>query len=222
MSVPFNVKICGVQRVEDLELVSNAGADAIGLNFYRKSIRYISETSARELSREAKRCGLHRVGVFVNESMTAITRIAKECSLDAIQLHGDESVEEVQSQRNRIPPIIRAIRLPLGPLSTELIARVTEPWLAEKWTLLFDADAGSEYGGSGLMLDWASLRIWSELEGTADWILAGGLTPANVAQALLLSGARAVDVASGVECPKGTKSAQLIQEFMGAVNRLIR
>lgn len=220
----FHVKICGLRFKHDVQAVEASGADAIGLNFFPASVRYLDPESptTRELSDTAKAAGLLRVGVFVNESARRIAEIVKGVGLDVIQLHGDESAEFLDELEGTDLPqyghrrIIRAIKLPTGILSPQQIETTAFPWIDAGCHLLLDADAGSAHGGSGKTLDWSSIRRWAQSQPTCGWTLAGGLTPENVAEAIRTSGANSVDTASGVEQPRGVKSAELIGRFVAA------
>lgn len=211
----FQIKICGVRQIGDVAAVSRSAADAIGLNFFPKSVRYVdpSEPLTRELAEAATRAGLSTVGVFVNESADAIARIAEAIGLDQVQLHGDESIELASQLIARKMSVIRAIKLPTFPTGPYPIADRTTRWLDAGCALLLDADGGSAHGGSGQSLDWPSIGEWVEEYPDVEWALAGGLNVDNVAAAIAASRARSVDVASGVEQPRGTKSPVLIERF---------
>ncbi len=211
----FHIKICGVQRACDIDAVAHSCADAIGLNFFHRSVRYVnpSAPSTLALSRQAAAAGLIRVGVFVNESVDGIFDVAKQLGLDHVQLHGDEQLEVARDLVSRGLSVIRAIKIPTASSGGYPIAGQMTKWLDAGCILLLDADAGADHGGSGHTLDWRSIRHWSDEHPDIHWVLAGGLSIDNVAQAISTSRARAVDVASGVEQPRGTKSAQLIERF---------
>lgn len=213
----FHTKICGVRQEADINSVAASGADAIGLNFFPRSVRYVDPQSGqtRHLSEIAGRAGLLRVGVFVNESADEIMRIAGAVSLDAIQLHGDEEPSIVSELATRGElSMIRAIKLPIGPLAIEQISDKADPWIKAGCHLLFDADGGIAHGGSGKTLDWKSIRLWSTKYPEVAWTLAGGLHCENITTAILESGAISVDTASGVEERKGEKSDRLIRRFV--------
>lgn len=214
----FHVKICGVRKPEDVEAVASAGGDAIGLNFFPPSARYLDPTnqSARLLSDLAKELRLIRVGVMVNRSPESIAEVVRSVGLDVIQLHGDESLEELHQLQSMISlPVIRAVKLPRRPLSVAEIDRECEPWVKAGCHLLLDADAGREHGGSGKTLDWNSLGRWARQQ-TCDWTLAGGLTPENVAGAIEATSVNSVDTASGAEKSRGQKDAGRITAFCRA------
>lgn len=211
----FQVKICGVRRNCDVQWVSQAGGDAIGLNFFPKSVRYVDpkDESTAELCQLANEFGLLRVGVFVNRSAVQCQEVAEAVGLDVIQLHGDESVDVAQQLTASGCRVVRAIKLPLGEIGAQAINDLVSPWLDAGCHLLFDADAGAAHGGSGKTLHWQSLAAWQESDGCSDWTLAGGLKPENIAAAIRASGATSIDTASGVECPRGVKSEERVQQF---------
>lgn len=218
----FHIKICGVRFLRDVEAVAKAGADAVGLNFYEKSVRFLDPNAreTRELADFARSLKLTTIGVFANKPVVDVTAISDALNLDAIQLHGSESVEEAQILQSKSLNIVRAVALPNAedPIKNSKddashIQELTAPWLETGCQILFDADKGRDYSGSGL-IHWPSVRGWAENNATDRWSLAGGLNPNNVAQAIRFSGACSIDTASGVEKPKGTKSAALIREFV--------
>ncbi|WP_161604644.1 phosphoribosylanthranilate isomerase [Roseiconus nitratireducens] len=214
----FRIKICGIRLESDVDAVDRLGGDAIGLNFFSKSVRYLDPQlpGTRELSQHAAQRGLMRVGVFVNESLAGIRSTVQQVGLDAVQLHGDESPDLAKQLRQAGYQVIRAVKLPRGPFPIDLAQQRCRPWLSEGCGLILDADAGSAHGGSGKTLHWPSVRAWAQESPEVDWALAGGLRPENVAEAMSVSGARAVDTASGVECPRGVKNADRIAAFVRA------
>ncbi|EMI42101.1 phosphoribosylanthranilate isomerase [Rhodopirellula sp. SWK7] len=218
--IDFQIKICGVRSEADVHACESAGADCVGLNFYPQSIRYLAPHSAitKSINEAAKDAKIARVGLFVNEPVAAIRRVQDALQLDAVQLHGDETPAAARQLIDAGVAIIRAIRLSTMPQSPEQIQNAILPWADLPVTLLLDADAGVKFGGGGKQLDWPSIAAWNldfpRLPGQPDWILAGGLHCDNVADAIRTSGTKRVDVASGVESPKGTKSAELIQKFV--------
>lgn len=219
--LPFRIKICGVRTVDDVRNVSQAGADAIGLNFYSPSVRSLQpdSESTESINEMARKVGLTRVGLFVNHELAEVSRVASRLHLDWVQLHGDETVDAAASLIQSGHRVLRAIRLPRGELSPSQIDQRIGKWAELPVTLLLDADAGAAFGGGGMPLDWACIRKWAKRrsQDAAAWVLAGGLTSENVAEAIVCSGAQSVDVASGVEQPKGTKNAAKIRQFVAAV-----
>lgn len=216
----FHTKICGIRGIDDVKACVAAGADCIGLNFYPESVRYVDPNSPLTfaINQHASQEGIVRVGLFVNGDSGRMIQIAKDLSLDAVQLHGDETIPTAQCLLWEGIPIIRAIRLPTVPLTPAEIDDAIGAWSDLDVTLLLDADAGAAYGGGGRQLDWPSLAVWSQAADRPgeprQWILAGGLDSENVATACRTSTATRVDVASGVESVRGVKSPDLIQKFV--------
>lgn len=220
----FQIKICGVREIAHIEAVFRSGADAIGLNFYQPSCRFVDPEKpiAAELASKAVDLGLTRVGVFVNHSVECIQAVSSRLGLDAVQLHGDEQAEVVSTlQEAGITKLIRAIKLPVGPLTVQEIDRRVQPWASLGAHLLLDADGGKRHGGTGKTLDWRAIREWALHSDGMSWTLAGGLNPANVADAISESGASSVDTASGVEEERGTKSETLICKFSETASPLL-
>lgn len=218
---PFAVKICGITREEDARGAIEAGVDAIGLNFYAKSKRYIALEAAKRLVQKCSEPGMRRVlwtGVFVNASAEEIAKTASEVPLEVVQLHGDEPVAMVRELRLRLGQsikIVRAVRVSLKSLA-EVADYLAEARQAEALpdAVLVDAHASQEYGGTGKQLDWTSVQRDLPLLESMPLVLAGGLTPENVAIAISTSGARSVDTASGVEDSPGIKNLLKMQQFV--------
>lgn len=211
MSRDVRVKICGLTRVEDVQAVVQAGAAYIGLNFFGRSPRYVSAQTARAIALAAPP-GLARVGLFVDADEATLDAVLAEVPLDFLQLHGAESAERMAALRARYGlPLIKAVGVAdEGDL----------PALAEYGRvsdmLLVDAKParGADLpGGNGLAFDW---RLIAGRRWPCPWMLAGGLTAANVALAVQMTGARQVDVSSGVESAPGVKDASKIAEFVRA------
>jgi len=210
--VSTRVKICGVTRLEDARVAWEAGADALGLNFYPKSPRYVEAEVAAELARTRPALGAV-VGVFVNESPELIRARVRECGLTAVQLHGDEPPEACAGYG---VPVIKALRV-RGPEDVER-AR-TYVGAGDVATLLLDG-AAPGYGGGGVGFD------WSLVAGLADAgvpvLVAGGLNPDNVQNAVRATRPYGVDVASGVEVSPGIKNADAVRAFVRAVRTVLR
>lgn len=211
--VVFRVKICGITRPEDAIAACDAGADAIGLNFYAKSSRYLPADRLVEMCEAAE--DVNVVGVFVNSPAAEINRLAGSGPLDLIQLHGDEPPELLNDLMPEVP-VIRALRMGedgLRPAAEWIGAavRLGRPLAA---VLIDAAGATGEYGGTGRTADWSRIAEERHLLGDTPMILAGGLTPENVAEAILAAGAEGVDTASGVESAPGIKDAAQIAAFV--------
>ncbi len=217
---PFAIKICGMRSVQDVRSVADARADAVGLNFYEPSVRSLNPDAEEtiRINEVAREAGLTRVGLFVNHDLAFIQRVAGSLQLDWIQLHGDEPVSLAEDLVRAGQSILRAIRLPRGKLKLGQIDDVIGKWNEVDVSYLLDADAGASFGGGGQPLDWPSIRAWADRrdDSAAGWVLAGGLNPGNVREAIQVSGATSVDVASGVEQPKGRKNAEKIRQFVAA------
>ncbi len=215
----FRVKICGVTRPRDAQLAAQAGADAIGLNFYPLSKRRLDSEQARRIIQSSPR-ELLKVGVFVNAGVEEILRIVEACRLDAVQLHGDETTDLVEQLATL--PVIRALRLGRqgwGPLAAQWIelSRCEHPPSA----VLIDADAGDAFGGQGLLAPWDQIPAAESRPPTA-LILAGGLTSTNVGAGVAAVAPFGVDVASGVEEAPGVKSQHLVREFVRAARQALQ
>ena len=210
----FRIKICGIASVDDALLVARAGADAIGLNFYPRSPRYISFDTARKIVAALPK-EIVKVGVFVNAPPVDVCRTYGDLALDLIQLHGDESPEYLGQLGNR--PVMRAFRVKPGDLHsvTEYLARCRGLQAGPKLSLI-DSLVPGEYGGTGKTVDWSTARQYVAQSGLPPLVLAGGLTPENVAEAIAAVGPAAVDVASGVESSPGRKNPAAVEAFVQA------
>jgi len=209
----FRTKICGITNVDDAQAVAAAGADAVGLNFFPGSPRFCTLAKARKIV-QALPPQICRVGVFVNATEQEIRSRIQELGLNLVQLHGDEPVELLKSLRG--VPIMRAFRPgdDFSPLSNYLTRCHVANCVPRM--LLIDACQPGQYGGTGATLDWELLAKNRPRLTGLPLVLAGGLKPANVAQAILAVEPWAVDTASGVETSPGKKSQALITEFVEA------
>jgi phosphoribosylanthranilate isomerase len=210
----FRIKICGITSEKDALAAADAGADAIGLNFYERSPRYVEPDVARQITNAAGP-GLMKVGLFVNAELARIQQAVDRLQLDAVQLHGDESPEFVASVPH--PNILRARRLDelgISALATDLTNCQSAGRLPT--AVLADAAAPGQFGGTGQTLDWRELVDWQTHLLSTPLILAGGLTPENVAEAIRTVRPYGVDVASGVESSPGVKDPEKIQRFVAA------
>jgi len=224
----FRVKICGVTTAADAAMVAAAGADAIGLNFVPGSPRQLDLARGRVVA-AAVPPGVLRVGVFAGASAADMLRLARELALDAVQLHG-----HLDGDREPIDPpgrcreldevsVIRAVRLDRSRTGLAGLASARE-WIAAAATAgsvpamvivdaaVTDSTAPGHLGGTGALVDWGTLAQAGSLE--MPMALAGGLTPDNVAEAIRITGLRAVDTASGVESAPGQKDPQKVRDFV--------
>jgi len=202
------IKICGLKTVPEALAAAEAGADMIGLNFYPRSARYIDETAAREICSGVPR-GICKVGVFVNEPTEKILETAQKCGLDAAQLHGDVSPEQIAHLSGLTAlTVIRAFNISAEEDLAQL-GRVEADYI------LLDSRVKGLHGGTGRSFDW-SLAVKARDHTRSGIILAGGLRPDNVAEAIRRGRPDGVDVAGGVETAPGVKSIELIEEFIRA------
>lgn len=205
------VKICGLTRPEHVAAAVDAGAGFVGFVFFPKSPRNIDADSAAMLAADVPP-GVARVGLFVNPDDALLDAVLARVPLDILQLHGSESPERVARIKARTGlPVMKAV----GVADAADLEALWDYGLVADM-LLVDAKPPKDAalpGGNGLSFDWRLLvgRKWLK-----PWMLAGGLTPENVAEAVRLTGARIVDVSSGVESAPGQKDAGLIRAFVAA------
>jgi len=193
------LKICGITNQADADAAMDAGANAIGFNFYARSPRYIAPERAAEI-RTAP--GVRRVGVFVNEARERVEEIARQTGLDVAQLHGDERAEDYPAG----PAVWKAVRVDgLKPVPLWGTVQV------DVEALVLDGPAGELYGGAGRTFDWKRAR-------GSGWriVLAGGLDAENVARAVELARPWGVDACSRIESAPGKKDRQKMSEFLQA------
>jgi phosphoribosylanthranilate isomerase len=195
------IKICGMTRVADAVLAVEAGADAIGLIFWAGSRRAIDVERAQAITRELPPF-VSTVGVFVDETPDRVRTIADAVGLSAVQLHGTEQVADWA----RFPrPVLKAM-----PIE----AYATSPWKTARAAILVDAHDPVTIGGTGRTVDWEAARA---IAVTRPLVLAGGLRPENVAEAVAIVAPWGVDVASGVEQAPGVKDPARVRAFVQAV-----
>jgi phosphoribosylanthranilate isomerase len=195
------LKICGITRSADAVHAVGSGATAIGFVFWRQSPRWIDPDRAAAIVRDVPP-GLTTVGVFVDESPEVIRRVAREVGLSAVQLHGDEMPSDA---RDLGVPVLRAIAL-------DGFERARELWPAGT-TWLLDAIDPTRRGGTGQQVDWGRA---ADVAVRARVILAGGLTPQNVADAIARVRPYGVDVSSGVEESPGVKDFVKVSRFLAS------
>jgi phosphoribosylanthranilate isomerase len=201
------VKICGITRVEDALAAVRLGADALGFNFWPRSKRYLPPAEARGIVRRLP-AFVTAVGVFVDPTRDEVLRAAGASGVAVAQLHGDETPAFCAS----LPlPVLKGVRL-AGPHDLAQLAAY------EVLGFLLDAP-GAGYGGSGTTCDWPlAAAVARELP----VVLAGGLTPENVADAVRTVRPWAVDVASGVEAAPGVKDAERMRRFVERAKEAVR
>lgn len=202
----MKVKICGITNAEDAEVAVRAGADALGFVMYRKSPRFIEPAVARAIVVGLPPFVLP-VGVFVNEEAERVRALVDECGFALAQLHGDESALYCQ---NLGRPVLKALRL---KDRRTFLSLAEFHGRANVRGVLIDAFSDQAYGGTGQTVDWT---LAQEAARSTPIILAGGLTPANVAEAISQVRPYGVDVSSGVERSPGKKDPEKVKTFMDA------
>jgi phosphoribosylanthranilate isomerase len=207
MSKGLKVKICGITNAEDASVAVAAGADALGFIFYEKSPRYIVPAVAARII-----AGLPplvtAVGVFVNEGLATVRSIMDTCGLALAQLHGNEDPTYC---RELSRPAMKALHL---KDRTSFLSLAEYQGRAGVRGFVIDAFSELAYGGTGQVADWT---LASEAAKTASILLAGGLTPVNVADAIRAVRPYGVDVSSGVESVPGKKDPEKVRAFIDAV-----
>jgi phosphoribosylanthranilate isomerase len=215
--MPVRAKICGVNSRAALDAAIAGGAGFVGLNFYPPSPRALTPEAAAALAGGMPPV-VAKVGLLVDEPDERIAEILARVPLDMLQLHGKETPARVDDIRRRFGlPIMKAVKI-----AEAADLAVADRYIGHADWLLFDAKpppemTGALPGGNALSFDWQLLagRSWP-----SPWMLSGGLTPENLAEAVRISGARVVDVSSGVESQPGQKDPGKIAAFLAEVARL--
>lgn len=215
--MPVQAKICGLKTIETLNAAVEGGAVMVGFNFFPRSPRYLTPEAASALASQVP-AHVKRVGLLVDVDDAGIADLIAKCPLDLLQLHGKESPERVTAIRSRFgKPVIKVI-------SIETVEDVNAAIQFEPIVdyLMFDTKPPRSMvnalpGGNAVSFDWS---ILSGREFQKPWLLAGGLTSDNLRVAVTTTGARLVDVSSGVEDRPGEKNPSKIKAFLEAAGRL--
>ncbi len=202
------IKICGLTRVDEATGCVQRGADAIGFVFFHKSPRCVTPVQAADIIR-ALPVHVKKVGVFVNESYTDIMRIAEACGLNAVQLHGQEPPKLVQRLHRQKLLVIKALFSARAPGMDTVVNYDADAFLVE-------CGKGVLPGGNAEQWNWAEVNLFAQRH---PCILAGGLAPENIEDAICAGSPDAVDVSSGVESEPGRKDLSRVEQFIQAVNR---
>ncbi len=203
MTRKVQVKICGITNTKQAEDCVEAGADAIGLVFYGRSPRNVNIKQAQKICKAVPE-HVAKVAVIVDMPILEIAEIVKQCQFDAVQLHGGEGPEEVNRYKERLPAeIIKHVSGNADDLLREGARYNT--------TLLVEATGGVLPGGNGSVWDWSNAAV---LCGKYPFVLAGGLEPDNIIDAITKADPDAVDVSSGVELEPGVKDIEKVKDFI--------
>jgi phosphoribosylanthranilate isomerase len=210
----FQIKICGITNVEDAVWAVEAGADALGLNFVEQSPRFVTLERGGEIANAIPE-GVDLAGVFVNANLDEMLAVAERLQLDYIQLHGDEPPDRLMELVGH--KVIRAFRCQSNSSDSILdYLEICQQLGCSPSAALVDAYEPGRYGGTGKTLNWSDVRRLGTLVGGVPLVLAGGLSPSNVAGAIADARPNAVDVASGVEASPGHKDRSLLRAFIHA------
>ncbi|MDD5130393.1 MAG: phosphoribosylanthranilate isomerase [Candidatus Omnitrophica bacterium] len=201
------VKVCGITNLEDALYSLFAGADAIGFVFYKRSPRYISPAQAENISRILPK-KIKRVGVFVDEHVSAVREIAKACKLDMLQFHGQESGAYCRKFKGY--KVIKAFRIS----KKEDLAKISG---YKTFGYLFDSFSAAGLGGTGKKFNWKILAQSAKIEPVV--FISGGLTAGNVTKAVKLLKPDWVDVSSGLESSPGKKDHRKIKRFIRVLKK---
>ncbi len=206
------VKICGITNLEDALTAVEAGADALGFVFYEKSPRRVDVETAREIVAKLPE-RIEKVGVFVDQTEGLVCEVVDQAALTGVQLHGDDQDPHVADLVFDLRPKLRVL---IG-------ISVNHPYGPEGWAMMFRPDLGFSFlldtgGGTGQVFDWGQKRESTEvIKHLGRVIVAGGLNPTNVAEAMRILHPWGVDVASGVEARPGKKDPNKVKAFIAAV-----
>jgi len=198
------VKICGITNLEDARFTAGALADYLGFIFYEKSPRYIEPAKAGAIINWIE--GPETVGVFVNEALDDLNRVARQTGIDMVQLHGNESADYCQLVEK---PVIKVFHIKQN-MNVQKLADTVEPYLDIVDYLLFDTSSETQWGGTGKRFDWT---IMKNLNQDKPFFLSGGLHTENVREGILTTRPFAVDLSSGVEKVPGIKDFKKIESF---------
>jgi phosphoribosylanthranilate isomerase len=211
--VSVEAKICGLSTAETVDAAVAGGARFVGFNFYPPSPRYVAANDLLKALGARVPKSVIRVGLFVDPDDALLDEKLGTGALDLLQLHGSETPERVAAIKRRTDkPVMKVIKVG-APADVE--RAVAYEGVADR--LMFEGAEGTLPGGNAKTFDWTFL---SGRTIPLPWMLAGGLDPGNVAEAVRVTGARMVDVSSGVESSRGVKSADLIRAFLDAVKAL--
>jgi phosphoribosylanthranilate isomerase len=215
------IKICGITNLEDARAAVEAGADALGFVFYEKSSRMVDSASVREIV-DALPAAIEKIGVFVNQTEDSICAVAEQAGLSGIQLHGDnEDPRGADLISERCPDLKILIGVSMRQPKPESRAMIWRPDTVHAF--LVDSGTSSQPGGTGERFDWETGRRSIEvIASLGHVVIAGGLSPTNVAEAMGMLKPWGVDVSSGVEAQPRKKDREKLRAFVTAVRQAER
>lgn len=209
----IDAKICGLSTPETVDAAVAGGARFVGFVTYPRSPRHVSIEQLRELGKRVPKT-VTRVGLFVDPDDAVLDERLATGALDLLQLHGSETPERVAAIKARTgKPVMKVIKV----ATAQDVENGVKAYAGVADRLMFDTAEGTLPGGNAKAFDWTVL---SGKTVPLPWLLAGGLTPDNVMEAVRVTGARAVDVSSGVEAARGVKSVELIRAFLARVREI--
>lgn len=209
----FRIKICGITNVPDAQVVAAVGADAVGLNFYEPSPRCIPVAIAKAIG-DSLPAHVTKVGLFVDAPLERVRDVFAQVNLDAVQLHGHETPEYL-TQLAEVP-VIKVFRPQSSLEEIDDYLEKCRQYNCLPQMVLIDAYDPGQMGGTGKRADWQAVATGRKVLAGLPLVLAGGLTPDNVATAIATVAPHAVDTASGVESAPGKKDGELVQQFVVA------
>jgi phosphoribosylanthranilate isomerase len=212
--VTVEAKICGLSTAETLDAAVTAGARFVGFVTYPRSPRHVASNDVLKALGARVPKGVIRTGLFVDPDDALLDERLATGAIDLLQLHGEETPERVAAIKARTGKAVMKV-IKVGEASD--IERGIAAYAGVADRLMFDVAGGALPGGNAMAFDWTFL---SGRTVPLPWLLAGGLTPENVAEAVRVTGARTVDVSSGVESSRGVKSVELIRAFLDRVKAL--
>lgn len=204
-------KLCGFTDEKSVKIAIAEKCNFLGFVFYDKSPRFITPENAAIISKKVPP-SIERVAVMVNPNQSLLQKISEKFAPDFFQFHGDETVEFLRKVREKFPriKIIKAFRI-----ASEKDLELVKNFENAADLFLFDAKIADKFGGSGKKFDW---QILQNFRSKKDWFLSGGLNIENIEEALEITGAKLIDISSGIEKIRGKKSPELIKKFMRKVN----
>ncbi len=208
----IRIKVCGLRSPEHAIAAADAGADAIGLVFVGKSPRFVSTSEAKAVALSVGPL-VSKVALFVNPTVREVEEVLASVPIDVLQFHGEESVAFCEQFQR---PYLKALRVrSLSGDADQQQQQALREAASSYQHLLLDAYSDKAHGGTGERFDWRCLPA----DGLGQWILAGGLAPENVAEAIAATHPYGVDVSSGVETAPGEKSSEKIFQFVEAARQ---